>query len=239
MKKNLVLEMMFLVLVCSLIVVGCASTGASTKTASEGLSKLVGTWRGFDSYAGGIVDISSNGNGSLKMYSNGNLAFDIAVRVTQNGQLSINNKNVQYTLTDVVVQEKYLGERLTVKGFIDNDLIFYKTKPSGNISLAGTSWYFSPFGVTYIFKDDGSFTIELRPDVQAFNELQWHADTSGTYSVNGIEVLLNYPNGKGFNFSKLPNDQVGLDAVSKNSDRIFIEGRTFVLGGAVFRLVTE
>ena len=238
-KRTFVVGFAIMALVYGMMTTGCTSTGNSSNIPNNSLLKVVGTWRGFDRNGGGVLDINSNGNGTLKMYLNGTLAIDLPVKVSPNGQISINNKNVQHTLSDVIVNEIYLGEKLTVTGFIDSALIFYKTNPSDKISLAGTSWTYGYKFTVYTFNDDGSFVIDLHPAAQEINNVQWHADTEGTYSINGIEVILNYPKGRGFRHQLNNRNEFVIDGVEKNSDRIFIEGAQFLLGAAKFGLISE
>jgi len=242
MKKNFLWEMLFLSLVFCLVMIGCTSTGNSTTTSvPNGLSNIVGKWRGGgDGEAFGSLEIKPDGNGSLKMYQNGTAVINIPVSVTSKGQLSVNNKNVQHTIVDVIVNGNYFGEKLTVKGFIDSDLIFYKTNPPKNISLSGTSWTLDSIKTTYIFKEDGTFSIDIGPQVEAVGKATWGVGkipNEGTYSINGNEVTLSYPDGvrviEFYEDSKGPGFILSRD----KSLVVFIEGVNLITKGAYFKLV--
>jgi hypothetical protein len=243
MRKNLVLKMVFSVLAFSLVIAGCTSTGT---TVSNVLSDVVGKWRSAGEFDGpgyyySVMDIGSNGRGRFKIYQSGTLVVDRSVNVTQNGQITIDNKNVQHTFTDVIVNGKYLGKKITIKGFIDNDLAFYKTNPPQNISLAGTSWHLESIDTSYLFNEKGTFKIDLGSQVQSFATSAYsNVGTEGTYSINGNEVTLTYPNGvRVIAFYRSNDGGVSMQLSRNQSLVIYIEGIDLVVKGTYFGLVTE
>ena len=234
---------MFLVLVFGLAVSGCASTGT---TASAALPNVVGKWRiagEFDGpgYLYSVMDIGSNGSGRLKIYQGGVLAGDIPVNATQNGRITINNTNAQYTLTDVIVNGRYFGEMITIKGFIDSDFILCKTNPRRNISLAGTSWYLESIDTAYLFNENGTFKIDLSSQVQSVAASMYtNFGTEGTYRINGNEVTLTYPNGvRVIEFYRSNDGGVSMQLSRNQSLVAYIEGIDLVVRGTYFGLVTE
>jgi hypothetical protein len=175
----------------------------------------------------GIIEIDTNGAGTFKMVDHeGNDRGTLAAAVDGSGRIQIGKTTAQYRLADVAVEEGiYLGEQMIITGWMDDPISFHKTNPSKSLTLGDTSWI-NPRGlpVTYIFNKDGSFRIDLGPQVQAANDALWNADTEGTYTINGIEVTLNYPNGKALKWTKASDGGINGGMEQTASQQIFIEG---------------
>jgi hypothetical protein len=227
-----------LVLIFALVIGSCSSTQFSNSGGNSMPANLVGIWRYSNSAGGVLLEIDTNGKGTFKMVdSNGNDRNSYPIVTDGNGQIKISQINARCSaVTDVVVNGKYLGEKLTITEFMDDPISFHKTQPSKNISLGETSWS-NPRGldVVYVFNDDGSFKIETNPTVEALNT-RWNADTAGTFTFDGIDVTLNYPNGKALKWTETPNGGIAVGLEETNFQSISILGNHFYLGYAEFVL---
>jgi hypothetical protein len=184
------------------------------------------------------MKIDTKGAGSFELFDPDGSSMNMIVEADGSGSIKLGQTNAQYGgLVDVIAGGKYLGEQLTITGWMDAPFSLYNNNPPKPISLGGTSWI-NPreVPVVYVLNDDGSFRIDLGPQVQAFNDAFWKADTEGTYTINGIEVTLNYPNGRALEFVEASNGGISVVPAQTDSQRIYIEGDSFLLGYAVFAL---
>ena len=233
-------------LVIVLLLVGCTSTPNSTPSVSiDNLSEkpqLAGTWitRWADAIGELKLNDSTSGwNGNFAVFDlDGSILDEDTVVVNINGEITLGGEKARYTAVDVVINGRYLGEKLTIKGYWDTDCDFYKTNPSKNLSLAGTAWKILGEDSTIVFKDDDTFAIELSTFGKLFNDSR-NADTEGTYTISGTEVTMNYPNGTRVSFSRTGNGGVSIGMQRTASHTVFIEGNYLVSDGVQLQLVTN
>ena len=183
-----------LVLMLSLLISGCSSR-PSTKD-----QELAGKWRytlpGFSVITLDLYDDSTEWSGVFIAYHIDGITpqMEADVILRPSGTILMGQSRGRYGVTDVYIGGKFYGKRLTIAGLFDVDVHLHKIEPPENITLAGTSWFSDHIDATYIFNDDGTFDIDLLPAIR-YIALTNHRDygTTGTYTVDGIEVTLYYP----------------------------------------------
>jgi len=230
-------------LIVGFVTIGCATTG-STAGSTADRPQLSGRWITSFGDAIGALDLRDSSNGWNGIFVvddfSGNRLDEDTVALNTSGQITFGSDRGQYAVTDVTINGKYLGERMTISGIWRQDQAFHKVNPSKNIELGGTSWKLLGDATTIVFKDDGTFKIELSELVKLMNDRQWGADTEGTYVVDGTDVTMNYPNGSWIKFSRTSNGGVSFGNARTASQVVYIEGDTLVTDDSVsFALVTE
>ena len=234
---------------------GCVSIG---KTATN--PRLAGEWINYNTDDGSFFILrlsnymSDKGwRGTMAHYNASSvMEYEIEVSANMYGMIALGTnyegvRQEKFKHEEIYYKGLYLGERLTIT-FLETNLVLYKRNPSKPISLAGTTWYNPYIYIAYVFNDDNSFNIDLYPPyLQILNNSTYYTDTEGTYSVNGIELSLTYPNGKSFAYWEGYTEDgeltaiisgVNTDLFSKNVIVVPDESFTFFYGlGTSFVLV--